>query len=201
VIRNVVFDTEALMTPQAMIADVTETLIATVSDATSTEAQIGAAAQSFFNAVNRLPVDAVNDAMRKLGDHFHLEDTSRAAFLALVCGALIERGCDPSTVADPLIKRLRPMLESAASLATVCTDRMPKSEDEDKGPSHVFEETREQVASEMPAENAAGRPSGDSGLPRLPCSPSVRNRARQHVISAIRPRRSKTSTKPDTGSG
>jgi hypothetical protein len=138
-----------------MIADATEALIATVSDATSTEAQIGAAMASFFQAVDGLPVNAVNDAMRKLSDHFNLDDGSRAAFLAVVCAALIERGYDPSTIAGPLIKRIRHLLESAAALADVCIDRMPKSEDKDNDPSEVFEEMRKQMASEMPAESAA----------------------------------------------
>jgi hypothetical protein len=138
-----------------MNTQATQHLIATVRDAASTDADMNAAAQSFFNAVGRASLREANDALSTLAGSFSLDDPKRAAFLALVCGALVERGCDPLAIAQPLRQRLQSLLEAAAALADACCARMPKSEDEDQDPGEAFEQVRQQLASEMPRENAA----------------------------------------------
>ncbi len=138
-----------------MLTDATTSLIATARDGTSTDADMDAAAQSFFDSIGRASRDDANTALRMLGTHLNLENASRSAFLALVCSALIEGGCDPSTIAQQLTERLGALLESAAALANACVAQMPESEDEDKDPIEVFENAREQVAPTMVQQNAA----------------------------------------------
>ena len=152
-----------------MLTDATNSLIATAGDATATDADMNAAAQAFFDAVGRASLDEANGAMRALSAHFDLEDASRSGFLALVCGALVERGCDPLAIAQTLIQRVASLLESSAVLAIVCLAQIPKSEDEDQDAAAVFQETRQQMAPSMARENAAWP------RPPLSCPSAVRH--------------------------
>jgi hypothetical protein len=138
-----------------MITQATQHLITTVRDPSSSEADMRAAAQSFLDAASRATAGEANAALAELAGHLSLDDPSRAAFLALVCGALVERGGDPSALTQPLIRRLPPLLESSAALADACLARMPKPEGEDQDPAEAFEKVRQQVAREIPLENAA----------------------------------------------
>jgi hypothetical protein len=72
-----------------MLTQATQHLISTVRDAASSDAEVQVAAQSFFTATSRVSVGETNDALSALAGFL------RAAFLALVCGALVERGCEP----------------------------------------------------------------------------------------------------------
>ena len=164
-----------------MLTDATTSLIATARDGTSTDADMDAAAQSFFDSIGRASRDDANTALRMLGTHLNLENASRSAFLALVCGALIEGGCDPSTIAQQLTERLGALLESAAALANACVAQMPESEDEDKDPIEVFENAREQVAPTMVQQNAAWDALEQFWPPSIAVfslSPEARNSAR-----------------------
>lgn len=137
-----------------MLTDTTNSLIDTARDGTATDADMNAAAQSFFDAISGASRDAAA-ALRTLSAYFDLENASRGAFLALVRGASVERGCDPLAIAKPLTERLASLLESSAELANACADQIPESEDEDEDPIEVFEKTREQLAPMMAGQNAA----------------------------------------------
>jgi hypothetical protein len=83
-----------------MIIQATQHLIATVRDASSNEEDMRAAAQSLLNATARGTAAQANAALSQLAEYISIDDLSRAAFLALVCGALVENGCDPLVAAD-----------------------------------------------------------------------------------------------------
>ena len=100
-----------------MLPPATQHLIAAVRNPASTDADRQAAAQAFFNAAGRASRTEANSALATLAGHLSTEDLSRAGFLALVCGALVERGCDPQPLAQPLTARLQSLLESASALA------------------------------------------------------------------------------------
>jgi hypothetical protein len=116
---------------------------------------MNAVAQSFFTAIGSVSRDDASDAIRALSGHFDIENTSRAAFLALVCGALVERGCDPLAIAAPLTTRLASMLESAAVMAQACSERLPRGDEDEQDPDEAFERVRSEIGPTMPAENAA----------------------------------------------
>jgi hypothetical protein len=137
-----------------MFAQSVQELIATVSDGSSTEADIRTATQSFFTALNGTSVGEANSAISAFAGFFSLDDFSRAGHLALICGALVERGCDPMAIAQPLSARLKSLLEAATVLAEACRARMPAME-KDQDPHEAFEEVRRQVASAMPLEAMA----------------------------------------------
>jgi len=109
------------MLSSSNVTDATEALLATARAASSTNADLNAAAQGFFDAISGTSVEDANAAMRILSNYFHLDDTSRAAFLALVCGALVEDGCDPLAIAEPLTERISSLLELSAALADACS--------------------------------------------------------------------------------
>jgi hypothetical protein len=140
-----------------MLAPITQHLIATVENSASTEADIQKAAQTFFVSAGGATKDEVKEAMSSLGACFNWNDSARAGFLGLVCGALIEQGFDPQPIAEPLQKRLASLLTSASVLADACRARIPESGDEndDEDPAETFENVRRRLALEMPAENAA----------------------------------------------
>src|SRR5215475_10929760 len=138
-----------------MLTDATNSLIETARDGTATDADMNAVAQSFLDAISRASRDDANAALRTLSAHFNLENASRGAFLALVCGMLVERGCDPLAIAKPLTDRIASLLESSAELANACADQIPESEDEDVDLVEVFEKTREQIVPTMAQQNAA----------------------------------------------
>lgn len=136
-----------------MLTDATNSLIETARDGSATDADMNSSAQSFFDAMSDASRDDADAALRTLSAHFNLENASRGAFLALVCGAFVERGCDPLAIAKPLTERLASLLESSAELANACADQSPESEDED--PIGLFEKTREQIISTMAQQYAA----------------------------------------------
>jgi hypothetical protein len=140
-----------------------------------------AAAQSLLEGIARATAAQANAALSELADYISLDDPSRGAFVALVCGALVENGCDPSVLSKPLSRRLESVLESSARLAAASIARMPESEGEDEDPGKAFEATRQQVAGAMPLENAAWEALNTFWRPAIAVfsvSPSVRVEAR-----------------------
>lgn len=105
----------------------------------------------------------VDAGLRELAGAFRLQDPARAALAASVCGALIENGADPDTIAAPLLERLRELLPAAVRLTDACRARLPESKQHDESdeageeddPDAVFEQVRREVAGEMPEEAAA----------------------------------------------
>lgn len=114
-----------------------------------------AVSQSFFNAIENSSRDEANVAMRSLSDHFDLGDSSRSAFIALICGTLVERGCDPLAIAEPLTTKLSALLKASSALADACVNRMSKVVNQDRDPDEEFERFRALVAPDMPTENDA----------------------------------------------
>src|SRR5262245_9156377 len=77
-----------------MLTNTIQSLIDAARDPSTTDAELNAAAQTFFEVVSKVSREEAGGAIRTLSEHFDLDDLSRAGFLALVCGALVERGCD-----------------------------------------------------------------------------------------------------------
>ena len=138
-----------------MLADATQSLIAVARNSASSEADLNAVTEAFFKAASRASKDEVNSALRTLSNHFVIDDLSRGAYLAVLCGACVERGCDPLSIADPLTKQLESLLKSSVELAQTCFDRMPKSDNDDHDPHEEFDKLRTELAATMPSQHAA----------------------------------------------
>jgi len=140
-----------------MITEATKQLVAAVRDPSSSEPEMQAAAQSVLNLVTKSSASEANAAITELAGYISLDDPLRGAFVALVCGAMVEDGCDPTPLTEQLIPLLKSLLESSVRLAEVCVARLPKleNEDDDEDATEVFDTIREQVSPEMPLESTA----------------------------------------------
>jgi hypothetical protein len=166
-----------------MLMQAVQSLIRTARDASATDEDFKAAVQAFCDAAGRSSAAEVHEALAQLAELFQVDDLSRAGFLALLCGAYVERGADPLAIAEPLGHRLRSLLESSADLVAACLARMPEAEDEgeDHDPHAAFEAAREELAPEMPREHAAWEALGQFWPPAIAVyslSPKARAAAR-----------------------
>ncbi len=140
-----------------MIAQATQNLIARLGDPSASATDLGAAAQSLLNAVTGAAPGEANAVLTDLARYIALDDPSRAAFVALVCGALVERGCDPLALSESLNRRLPPLLEASARLADACRARVPKAEGDEDDPAAAFENARQQWLRLCPRRMPPGR--------------------------------------------
>jgi hypothetical protein len=138
-----------------MLKTATDSLITAACDASATADDLNNSAKAFCQAAGRACLDEANAALAALGNHIELDDVTRGGTIAMVCGALVERGCDPSIVAQRLTSRIEPLLIASAELLRVCVEQIPKTDDEDHDRYESFEAAREQLAPSMPTQNAA----------------------------------------------
>jgi hypothetical protein len=113
-----------------MLTDATQTLIATARDADASDEEFDGAAHAFVLAAREEPVEQVNAALAELSNHFDTEDASRGAFVALICGAFVENGCDPKSIAQPLTEQLAHLLKLSLDLLEACRAEMPDEDDD-----------------------------------------------------------------------
>lgn len=151
----------------------TQKLIAAARSKSNRPEDVDRAAQEFLQATDKIsPRDAAVE-MGLLAQHFDLPAVERGAFLARMCGALVERGCDPLPMARPMRQRLLPLLENCARLAEACRKEMPAPKpkksradrdefgDEEEGEPDVvdgsqdFEKAWQKIVPKFPKEHAA----------------------------------------------
>lgn len=138
-----------------MLAQATQRLITTARNASAGDAELKAAAQFFFDAARHAGAAEANSALAELGALLGDDDGRHVGFVAIVCGAMVERGCDPAALDRPLRQRLQSLLEASARFADACVGRIPPSQDGQQDPTGAFEAVRPQVAATMPGEAAA----------------------------------------------
>ncbi|MEM7474989.1 MAG: hypothetical protein AAF483_08350 [Planctomycetota bacterium] len=162
-----------------MVEALTAALLATLQNSEATPDELADAGAKFFQDASGMTLDEANQALAILGEHLDLEDDYRAAYLAVICGALVEQGCDAEEIVEPLLDRITLLLKAAASINQACFERMPEldernageeeEEDEDDGDHDEesgeelddddavaqFEAIRSEIAATMPDENDA----------------------------------------------
>jgi hypothetical protein len=149
-----------------MIFSSTKNLIEVAKNPARKPTDVDEAGQKFLTAVANLTKAEKEAQMAALAEYFDLPDVHRGAFLALMCGALVEQGCDPQPMAAPLRAKLKKVLESCGRLLEACRAKMPaeipdNDDDEDTGEESLsprelaFLEARKQVGPKMPNENEA----------------------------------------------
>ncbi len=79
-----------------MLPEATANLVAKARDESCAESELNAAAQSFFTALSSASAPEVQTALAEIGRHFDLPRAERGIFLAMLCGAAIEQGVDPT---------------------------------------------------------------------------------------------------------
>jgi hypothetical protein len=138
-----------------MPSKATQHLIATLLDKKSKVEAAQSAADGLLSEIVQASKSEANNSLRSLVDHIQMENMHRGAFVALVCGAMIEHGCDPHLLSQPLTRQLQQLLELSARLAKACVAKMPKPKDDDDDPADAFAEARQAQIEKMPVENRA----------------------------------------------
>src|SRR5262249_8581621 len=93
-----------------------EAFVTKVVDGESEMTDLRAAAKEFLATTAGLSAQEKERALRHISQYLNITDAPRAALVGLVCGALVEQGCDAGLIADPLIERLESLLRSSATL-------------------------------------------------------------------------------------
>ena len=145
-----------------MLFSSTKNLITTAQNPNKLPTDVDKAAAQFFTAMDTASPAEMTEQMTELAKHFGLADVYRGAFLAMVCGALVERGCDPQPMAAALRAQLKINLEACGKLADACLAIMPPRVEEDSDDEEdeqeqdvgdpAFEEARMKLAPKMPTE-------------------------------------------------
>ncbi len=139
-----------------MLAKAIDALVNDARNLESSDADLNRSAQTFLNAVQKSSLADANAAIRTLSEHFKLENPARGAFLALVCGALIEHNCDPTTVAGPLTEQLESLLKLSAEFTDSCLAKLKETDlGQADDQQEMFEKTRKQLANQMKQHSAA----------------------------------------------
>lgn len=89
-----------------MLVDETEFLIAALRGPTPLP-ELNGLMNCFYADASKAPVEERNTALTRLTELFAMDDVKRAGGVALLCGALVEGGCDPVAIGEPLINRLK----------------------------------------------------------------------------------------------
>jgi hypothetical protein len=146
-----------------MIFSSTKNLINAASSK-GTDKAVEEAAAAFLAKVEQMSPAEAAEQMAALAEHFDLPVLYRGAYLALIGGAMVEKGVDPQPMAAALRMQLQKLLEAAAKLADACRAVMPEDsadeeddedeldEDGERPVNEAFEEAWRQVAPKMPAE-------------------------------------------------
>ncbi len=145
-----------------MIFTSTKNLI-NAAAAKGTDKAVEEAAAAFLAKVEQMSQEEAAEQMAALAEKFDLPVLYRGAYLALIGGAMVEKGFDPQPMAAALRVQLQKLLEASAKLADACRAVMPPAPpetdkddevDEDGNPpvNEAFEEAWRKVAPKMPAE-------------------------------------------------
>jgi hypothetical protein len=115
------------------------------------------AARSLLQPSQDATEQEVSKVLETLGSKITTLKNSRAAFCALICGAIIENGHDCQPVVEPILNRARTMLETSASIHAKCIAAEPKlagdvedAEEEGFDPHELFEKTIDGFRDELP---------------------------------------------------
>ena len=182
------------------LSNATQQLITTLRDAAAGEREFKAAGQAFLTAAIQAPPEQAGAAIRELAALLDDDDLPHLDIAALMCGSLVERGCDPQLVAGPIMRRTGTLLPAARRLFDAALPQMPDElhddqdddqEQDEVDREQVFETLRQQFAGWMPQENHAWELLGEvwpAAIAVLSRSPSARAAARPlrepaHAIS------------------
>jgi hypothetical protein len=135
-----------------MSVDPARRFLRTAEDPTADQDSLSAAGQAFLDWTRTVGRDEVEAGLRELACGFALPDATRAGFLALICGALVEDGFDAETIAQPLVERLWQLLPACVSFAEACRALVPAELPEGADPDALFEEARGRVGPTSPVE-------------------------------------------------
>ncbi len=122
-----------------------------IRDDSCEKPQIESAMRELLSSASGSKTQA-NDVLRTLSGLIGIKNRVRGGFVSVVCGSLVEQGCDPQIIAAPITNSLREIMPACKELliATQAEMREIDEDDEETDPDEVFEQTLEQVQQRMP---------------------------------------------------
>jgi hypothetical protein len=96
-----------------MVAQAAKQLLETVSTPNIDGDQMNTSVEAFFDVTNDQPPEQLDPALQILSAGFSLEDPRLSGLLAMVCGALLERGASPGQASIPFLKWLEKTLNAS----------------------------------------------------------------------------------------
>lgn len=135
---------------------IAEKLIATTADLTTSQEDAQKLAGQLLEASSTASQEDVQAALKLLGEAVVAQETSRAGFLAVVCGALIEHGHDAAVAEESIMNFTLDLIDKASIIHEACHQSVPqlaqKEEDVEEGFDRykVFGETMDKLESTMP---------------------------------------------------
>jgi hypothetical protein len=93
--------------------------------------QIKSAGQAVFNALQTSSREQALEGLATLGRGILSPSDQAAAFIAMMCGALIEQGAPANLVADPLLERFQGSLTLATKFFDICAAAQPSNQEPD----------------------------------------------------------------------
>ncbi|MFZ0338077.1 MAG: hypothetical protein WAL45_08605 [Terracidiphilus sp.] len=131
-----------------MLASATQDFVALVRGEGTDVSELKRTVQGLLQAARQSSAAERDDSLRTLAQLF-TDGTQRTSPVALVCGALVEMGTDPSPVTGALLDRLPSLLYGAGALVDACL-----AEDDRPDPL-AFEQRRKRKALLLPGPAAA----------------------------------------------
>lgn len=124
-----------------------------VRDDSTEKPQIEAAVREMLASTGKSGDDP-NETLRMMSELVGIDNHVRGGFVAVVCGALVEQGCDPTIMAAPMTDSLRVIMPSCCRLLDTVQAEMPEfnEEDEEVDLDELFAQTLDGVKDRMPNE-------------------------------------------------
>jgi hypothetical protein len=109
--------------------DQAEILVELASDPNVDMKQIKSAGQAVFNALQTSSREQALEGLATLGRGILSPSDQVAAFIAMMCGALVEQGAPANLVADPLLERCGGALALATEFFETCITARPTKQE------------------------------------------------------------------------
>jgi hypothetical protein len=122
-------------------------LMATLEQPQATEAQLQTAANNFYNSLDIASTEEIQSAVATLATALDFDNLTHAGQAAMVIGALIHQGFDPTPASEPLIARLDYLLTMCGRMVAAVELELDKTAGSiDREEENLFERTLCQLA-------------------------------------------------------
>ena len=141
-----------------MLESEVRSMLAIVENPQADAAALTCCASQLLLTATQSDLEERQTALDRLASVFAQTAGIRAGCLSVVCGALIEHGCHPDSLASPLFLRIQDLLPKAIELYDRCSAHIHQPSDEAADPGDLdarFQIVLQQYRGEFPALDAA----------------------------------------------
>jgi hypothetical protein len=136
------------------MSNLAQEFLTILSDPDSSEEQAQHGASALLRRFST-PSPEAQEVLKNLASGLEFEHPVRAGFVAVLCGAFVERGCNPSDLTQPLIKRLTEVMKQSSVFIQACKKELLESGIPEEEQDEHFQEVSESLSQEMKVEARA----------------------------------------------